>query len=107
MQEFIAFKTNVKINRTYGGSTYTLEIYQNKGVGKFVRVASRKACTRAHAGEISEAYQELIATQSISKSAMKLIRLAEAAKTTIGSSYLSYYNYTYPEKFGVKISVIE
>jgi hypothetical protein len=64
-QHFVYVCIERNISRTYGGSTYTMAIYENKGKGKLERVAQCSACTRAHMGEDSEVFTALIGAGAI------------------------------------------
>lgn len=55
-REFLWLITDVKISRTYGGSDYTVRVFENKGRGKVVLVGENRCCTRAHRGEVHEAF---------------------------------------------------
>lgn len=52
---FYTFEKRV-VSRTYGGENFSLGIYQNKGVGKIVRIGDFEGCTRAHKGFESDAW---------------------------------------------------
>lgn len=56
---FFTEKTRT-ISKTYGGSTYTLAVYEivKKGVVKYI--GEVKACTRAHKGELHEAWTAVV-----------------------------------------------
>jgi hypothetical protein len=70
-QHFVYVCIDRKVNRTYGGSTYKMDIYENKGKGKLKRVASCSACTRAHMGEDSEVFTALIGAGAIRPAVLK------------------------------------
>lgn len=105
-QAFLAVKTNVRINRTYGGSTYTLKLYEIKN-RELVYIDETQADTRGHAGEISEAYQKLRDIKAIKPGIWCQIKNAASDPVNKNYSYNSYYSWTMEEKFGLKITVIE
>jgi hypothetical protein len=48
------------ISRTYGGSTYTFNVYEVTKNNELKLITDGKACTRGHKGEDSEAFGKLI-----------------------------------------------
>ncbi len=73
-QHFVYVCTYRQESRKYGGSTYTLIVYENRGKGDLQFVASCEACTRAHMGEVSEALTALIAADAIRPAILKRVR---------------------------------
>lgn len=73
-QHFVYVCTARQESRKYGGSTYTLTIYENRGKGEIRHVASCEACTRAHMGEASEALTALIAAGAIRPAILERVR---------------------------------
>ena len=57
MKKYVFAYTEAKrtTRRTYGGSNYTLNVYDLTG-GKVERIGEVSACTAAHKGEASEAW---------------------------------------------------
>ena len=101
-----------KISRTYGGSTYTVNVYEVTKNNDLEFIADHKACTRSHKGEGSEAFGALLKAKPEIKKL--LIRRAKAvlkndtenynAKTVLRDIDNSggYYNYCYKD-FGVNL----
>lgn len=52
---FAYVETKRTVRRTYGGSNYTLTVYDLTG-GNVVKLGEVQACTAAHKGEASEAW---------------------------------------------------
>ena len=73
-QHFVYVCTTRQESRKYGGSTYTLAVYENRGKGEIRHVASCEACTRAHMGEPSEALTALIEANAIRPAILKRVR---------------------------------
>ncbi len=91
-QHFVYVCTSRKISRTYGGSTYTMAIYEIKGKGKLEHVAGCTACTRAHMGEDSEVFTALVTACAIRPAVLKQLTVARRLRCApIGSSN-SYYH---------------
>jgi len=81
---FIYSEKTRTISRTYGGSTYTLAVYEIVN-GSPVYICTAKACTRGHKGEESEAFGELLKTRPELKKL--IIKRAKALQKTNPSSY--------------------
>jgi hypothetical protein len=52
---FVYTEKSRKISKTYGGSTYTLAVYEIVN-NELVYLGEKTACTRGHKGEDSEAF---------------------------------------------------
>lgn len=92
MKTFIYTESKRTISRTYGGSNYTLNVYEVIE-NKPVFIGEAKACTRAHKGEIHEALTVVV----------KYLPIDEQAKLR-GADMANYYNYNkHPEQFGIEI----
>ena len=77
-------------SRTYGGCTYTLAVWENKGRGKFALLGETQACTRGHKGEDSEAWDVVM---------QKCPRLIATLKKLVDPDYWheGYYSYRFTE----------
>lgn len=91
-RHFIYVCSERKYSRTYGGSTYTLKVYEFKGKGKLEYVGSVTACTRGHRGEESEAWSVV---------ANKFPKLAQ--KVIDAGAQQGYYSFRDGEAAGVKL----
>lgn len=78
---FAYVETKRTARRTYGGSNYTLTVYDLTG-GNVEKIGEVSACTAAHKGEASEAWSVVIA-----KRPNVLPLLAKRAKAK-GDAYL-------------------
>lgn len=106
---FIYTITSSKISRTYGGTTYTFNVYEVKN-NDIVFITEGKACNRGHKGEDSEAFGKLIEARPDIKQI--LIRNAQKALKFDPQNYYAnsllrdidnsggYYNYHYKD-FGL------
>jgi hypothetical protein len=99
-RHFIYTVGNVKVSRTYGGSDYTVTVYENKGRGKLVRLGERTACTRGHKGEASEAWS--VVMQALPRLCKALAKLPDAER----EQYTYYYHYTMCERLGISLQQI-
>lgn len=59
LYSFIYSEVKRTPRRTYGGTNYTLAVYEITG-GKVVRLGEVSACTAAHKGELSEAWSVVL-----------------------------------------------
>lgn len=59
LYSFIYSEVKRTPRRTYGGTNYTLAVYEVTG-GKVVRLGEVSACTAAHKGEASEAWSVVL-----------------------------------------------
>jgi hypothetical protein len=100
-RHFFYIKKKETISRTYGGSNYTLAIYEIKKKGEVINCGEVSACTRGHKGESSEAWG-LIVDKVLTKGEKRILEAANAKNGN--TNHLDYYNYTYEEKFGFKLS---
>jgi len=92
-QHFIVVKTKEVVSRTYGGCTYTLEMYENTGKGEPVKhVASCKACTRGHKGEVSEALTAIVESGAIRPCIIKRCGI------NVKKAHSVYYSHNMNEK---------
>ena len=111
---FIYTITSEKISRTYGGTTYTFNVYEV--VNNDVKlVTDGKACNRSHKGEESEAFGKLLQARPDIKK--MLIRNAKHALKSDPSNYYAksilsdldnsggYYSYHF-QNFGLKLKHI-
>ncbi len=105
-QHFVIVEKSRKINRTYGGSKYTLGIYENQGAGKLNWIGEVSADTRGHKGEISEAYGKILELKAIKPALLKTIKKAASDPANKNYSYLGYYSWSMEEKFGLKLQQI-
>jgi len=96
-QHFVAIKTQSR-NRRDGGSNYTIEVYEVKKKGEFNRILTTTGCTASHKGESSEVFSDLIKNKSIRPVILKEIKANQNS--------LSYYTWSYIEKYGLKIQMI-
>lgn len=78
---FAYVETKRTARRTYGGSNYTLTVYDLTG-GKVKRIGEVSACTAAHKGESSEAWSVVLAKRP---GILKVLAKRAAAK---GDRYL-------------------
>lgn len=111
-QLFVYSISDRKISRTYGGSTYTVNVYEVTKDNNLTFVASKTANTRGHKGEDSEAFGALIAERPDIKK--RLISRAKAALKAVPDSWEAksllkdvdnsggYYSRHY-EKFGIRL----
>jgi hypothetical protein len=90
------------ISRTYGGSDYTLNIYESKR-GNMVHIGEVSACTRGHKGEESEVYTKIIELGKIKPAIMDLIKKAIADPKNKNYNYEHYYTRSMGDKFGLII----
>lgn len=94
-RHFFFVCTSRTTSRTYGGSNYTLAVYENKGRGKFVHLGNVSACTRAHKGEVHEAWGVVLA---------KFPRLGKRIAALEGERYQSgHYSWQYRDLYGVRV----
>jgi len=108
---FIYSKVKETVSRTYGGSNYTLNVYEVVD-NDVIFISEVHACTRAHKGEISEAFGALIKARPEIKA--NLIKRAKQVLKTDSENYFAksaisninnsggYYTSFY-ENFGVKL----
>jgi hypothetical protein len=111
---FVYSIKNVKVSRTYGGSNYTVRVYQLlKNDLKFI--GERKACTRGHKGEDSEAFSVIVENcpeviKSVKRRAALKLKSDPndyAAKNTLKDIKNSGgYYFRYMEEFGLKLKSI-
>lgn len=106
-RHFIFSKINETVSRTYGGSNYTLALYENKGRGKLVRLGETSACTRAHKGEAHEAWTAIFNTLP-KRQQTALMRHPDviAQNNGNGGSFPHYLHWSLAEKLGIKLEQI-
>lgn len=80
-RSFIYTEASRTVRRTYGGSNYTLNVYEITG-GKLELLGTVKACTAAHKGESSEAWSVVIAKRP------EVLRLLARRAKAKGDAYL-------------------
>lgn len=102
-QSFLLVESKRVISKTYGGSTYTLQIYENNGVGKIVHIGEVTACTRGHKGEESEAFTRILQLQAIKPVIKKQIDRLVESKEYKNYGFDSYYTYRLIELVGLEI----
>jgi len=97
-QKFIMIEKERKYSRTYGGSNYTLAMYEvlNK---ELKYIGEVKGCTMSHKGETSEAFTALQKLNAIKKSILKKIDKGER-------NDLVYYGYNYRDTAGLYIDTL-
>ena len=78
---FAYVETKRTIRRTYGGSNYTLTVYDLTG-GKVEALGTVDACTAAHKGEASEAWSVVLAKRP------GILRTLAKRATAKGDKYL-------------------
>lgn len=78
---FAYVETKRTVRRTYGGSNYTLTVYDLTG-GKVEKLGTVDACTAAHKGESSEAWSVVIAKRPA------ILRTLAARAKANGDAYL-------------------
>jgi len=93
---FFTFAKRV-VSRTYGGESYTLNVFENKGRGNFKLLGEREGCTRAHRGFESEAWQVVFPKLTPQTRKSILARVDDGA---------SYYSYRFVELFGIKLEAM-
>lgn len=96
-RSFIYTEAKRTVRRTYGGSNYTLHIYEITG-GKLVRVGEVSACTAGHKGEASEAWGVIL--EKFPRLRSTLIHRAKEAKNDYlqkEAERASYYAYQFRE----------
>lgn len=104
-QHFIAIESKRTISRTYGGSNYTLQIYENKGPGELVHLGEVSACTRGHKGEASEAWGKIVDLKAVKPSIMKKIKIAAKDPENKNYSFFSYWSWKMADLFGVVLEI--
>jgi hypothetical protein len=102
-QQFLITETIRKVRRTYGGSNYTLSIWENKGVGKLIYIGEVSACSSAHKGELSEAWGKILELKKVRRTILKEIKTFCAKPENKNYSYLSYYTWNMTELFGIEL----
>ena len=96
MRHFI-YTAQYKHRRVVGGCNYTIEVYENKGKNQLLKhIGSGSACTSAHRGEESEAWNVILkAIPTIKRNISK------------GNDLLSgYYNWSEAEEAGIKLQCL-
>lgn len=104
-QHFIAIESKRTISRTYGGSNYTLQIYENKGKGDLIPIGEVSACTRGHKGETSEAWGKIVELKAVKPSLMKQIIEAQKKDENKNYNFISYWSWKMEEMFGIKLEL--
>ena len=96
-QHFIVIKTKEVISRTYGGCTYTLQVYENTGKDKPLKwTATCEACTRGHKGEVSEALTAILEAKAIRPCIVKRCKInAKKACSAYYSNSMKAVSYTH------------
>lgn len=95
------------VRRTYGGTNYTLAVWENKGKGKFVKIGEVSRCTAAHKGKVSEAFG--VVWESLSaREQRRLLKLPVIAKENAGGggSFPSYFSWSLGDAIGWKVQEI-
>ena len=86
------------VSRTYGGSNYTLRVYQVVK-NELVYIGEISGCTRGHKGEVSEAWGLII-----EKGLIPARRLNQMLKED--TSIKRYTNFRVMEKFNINLKSI-
>lgn len=98
---FVFVEKNRKVSRTYGGSDYTLSVYEVVK-DELIHLGDVKACTRGHMGEEHEAWRV------VRKERPNVIKLLARRIKKSGDKHISdpaktnYYTWNY-RNYGVQI----
>lgn len=87
--------TSRKVSRMYGGSDYTLTVYELTG-GKVVRIGETTRCTRGHKGEDSEAWTVVLNARPRLAGILKS-RIEAANKEPVPETITNYWRWQYSE----------
>jgi hypothetical protein len=101
---FVYTEKNRKISNTYGGSTYTLVVYEVVK-NELIYLGEATACTRGHKGEESEAWTVVMTNRpKIQKILMSRIKKAEGENDYYFQEAKrgQYYTWNF-KKFGVSL----
>ena len=92
--------TSRVVSRTYGGSNYTLTVFELTG-GKVERIGETSQCTRAHKGEDSEAWTVVLNARPRLLGILKS-RIEAANKGPVPENVNNYWRRDFPD-FGVEL----
>lgn len=99
---FIYTETSRKISKTYGGSTYTLAVYEVVK-NELVYIGEATACTRGHMGEESEAFAVVRKNRpNVIKTLANRIKKGGADAYYLEAAKGSYYTWEFRD-YGVSI----
>ena len=102
MKTYLYVEKSRKVRRTYGGSNYTLAVYEVKSKNDIVLIGECSACTAGHKGEVSEAWT--VVFNSLSKRKQNEIKRVNKLPENNHMNFVSYYSWNYtPEYFGIKL----
>lgn len=104
MKSYVFTESKRTVSRTYGGSNYTLEVYEIKNKNTINHIGSVSACTRGHKGEISEAWS--VVFNSLSKRKQNEIRAISNRPENTNLNLVSYYSWSYTPDL-IKIKLIQ
>jgi hypothetical protein len=96
MKTYIFTEKSRTISRTYGGSNYTLAVYQVKNANEIIHIGNCSACTRGHKGEISEAWT--VVFNSLSKRKQNQIKKINSLPENKNLGMVNYYSWSYTPK---------
>ena len=105
MKTFIFTEKSRTISRTYGGSNYTLAVYEVKNANTINHIGNVSACTRGHKGEISEAWDVVFnhLPKRLQNKAKRLSELPENKNLNLTAYYS--WNYT-PKMLGITLKEV-
>ena len=92
--------TSRVVSRTYGGSNYTLTVFELTG-GKVERIGETSQCTRAHKGEDSEAWTVVLNARPRLLGILKS-RIEAANKEAVPETINNYWRWHYSD-YGVEL----
>ncbi len=98
---FFTFAKRVT-SRTYGGESYVLNVFENKGKGKFIMLGTASGCTRGHKGFESEAWSQVIFPKLSPKLKAEVCAEMDSGREQKGLA-ASYYSWTLRDSVGVKL----
>ena len=99
---FIYTEKNRKISKTYGGSTYTLSVYEIVN-NEMVFIGETTQCTRGHMGEESEAFAVVRKQRpEVIKTLAKRIQKAGDESYYLEAAKGNYYSWRFKD-YGVSI----
>lgn len=105
MKTYLYTETHRAVRRTYGGSNYTLAVYEVKSKNDVVKIGECSACTSGHKGEVSEAWS--VVFNSLSKRKQNEIKRLSSLPENTNLSLVNYYSWNYtPELTGIKLQSI-
>lgn len=98
-RHFFYTETSRTVSRTYGGSAYTLAIWEVIKKGEIIRHGTTTACTRGHKGEAGEAWGFIVHNVLTARQKKALLAHPDA-NPSHGGSWGSYYPSGQEEKTG-------